>query len=247
VAGWVVPTVSRPDWPQGTDGGWSSATWIGLGGAPKPGSVPPLPDVVAVGITQDVDSDGEASYGAWAEWLYELEAGGKSAQRTQSGPGSGSPGGYLPSPLAMSIGGFDIAPGDAIYAQIVFYLWSDPDDPMVGTVYAVVYLANGSNGQQAGLMLGMPGPASELCNTAQWIMDCPGRGFPASSLPAFTPVNFAFGFACPGTPEDRGPDAVLLGPGSPGAQTYNITQNGKRLRSVTTATTFPLLQISYTG
>jgi Peptidase A4 family len=126
--------VSPPPRPQGTDGGWSSATWIGLGGAPTPRSEPdsivPLPDVVAVGITQDVNADGEASYEPWAEWFYELETGVPPAQPIQGSHGGGAGGGggdiYLPTPLAVSIGGFNVAPGDGIYASVYFYFWSDP-------------------------------------------------------------------------------------------------------------------------
>jgi hypothetical protein len=115
----------------------------------------------------------------------------------------------------------------------------------------VIYLANQNNGQHAGLLLGLPSPVSIVGNTAEWIMNSPGGGFPASSLAAFTPVTFSFGFACAGTPEDPGPNADILGPGSPGAQTYDIRQTAccshqsrrrlrsRRCRSTTSANSQP--------
>jgi hypothetical protein len=61
---WAIPTVSKPTEPQGVEGGWNSASWIGLDGVLSTGST----DVLQAGIEQRVASNGQASYTAWYEW-----------------------------------------------------------------------------------------------------------------------------------------------------------------------------------
>jgi len=63
VGTWVVPTVSTPPEPQGTEGGWNSSSWVGIDGAYGSN------DVLQAGIQQRVDSQGNASYVAWFEWF----------------------------------------------------------------------------------------------------------------------------------------------------------------------------------
>ena len=65
LAYWTVPTVSKPNDPQGLEGGWNSASWIGIDGA---GSN----DVLQAGIEQRVDANGNATYTAWFEWYCSL-------------------------------------------------------------------------------------------------------------------------------------------------------------------------------
>ncbi len=62
VGTWVVPTVSKPTWPAGIDGGWISSSWIGLGGYTEPKSASPL---LQAGVTHDVDPSGIPNYYAW--------------------------------------------------------------------------------------------------------------------------------------------------------------------------------------
>jgi hypothetical protein len=59
---WVIPTVSKPTEPQGTEGGWNSSSWIGIDGFANN-------DVLQVGIEQKVSAQGVASYIAWVEWF----------------------------------------------------------------------------------------------------------------------------------------------------------------------------------
>ena len=63
VGTWIVPTVSTPPEPQGTEGGWNSSSWVGIDGAYGSN------DVLQAGIQQRVDSQGNASYVAWFEWF----------------------------------------------------------------------------------------------------------------------------------------------------------------------------------
>jgi len=61
VGQWVIPTVSQPSEPQGTEGGWNSSSWVGIDGY---GSN----DVLQAGVEQRFNADGQASYIAWVEW-----------------------------------------------------------------------------------------------------------------------------------------------------------------------------------
>jgi hypothetical protein len=66
---WVIPTVSKPTEAQGLEGGWNSASWVGLDGDSLVGST----DVLQAGIEQRVSSGGTASYTAWYEWFCGLQ------------------------------------------------------------------------------------------------------------------------------------------------------------------------------
>jgi hypothetical protein len=56
LAMWEIPTVSKPNVPAGTDKGWDSSSWIGLGGADGSGYL------LQAGVQQSVDANGNASY-----------------------------------------------------------------------------------------------------------------------------------------------------------------------------------------
>jgi hypothetical protein len=62
VGSWIIPTVSVPPEPQGTEGGWNSSSWVGIDGMYVSN------DVLQAGIQQYVSADGVASYVAWYEW-----------------------------------------------------------------------------------------------------------------------------------------------------------------------------------
>jgi hypothetical protein len=62
VGSWQVPTVSVPPQPQGLEGGFNSASWIGIDGAYGSN------DVLQAGVEQRVTVEGKASYVAWFEW-----------------------------------------------------------------------------------------------------------------------------------------------------------------------------------
>ncbi len=66
---WVIPTVSKPTEAQGQEGGWNSASWVGIDGDSLVGST----DVLQAGIEQRVSSDGSASYTAWYEWFCDFQ------------------------------------------------------------------------------------------------------------------------------------------------------------------------------
>jgi hypothetical protein len=60
---WRVPSVSKPTTPQGTEGGWSSSSWVGIDGFITSN------DVLQAGIRQNVSSEGTPSYYPWFEWF----------------------------------------------------------------------------------------------------------------------------------------------------------------------------------
>ena len=97
IGSWVVPTVSQPDEPQGTDeDGWDSSSWVGIDGAD--GSS----DVLQAGVRQRVDSDGNASYSTWYEWF---------APHVSGSPDYVDP---------ITIDNLDVQPGDTMWASIQY-------------------------------------------------------------------------------------------------------------------------------
>ena len=63
VGTWVIPSVSKPSEPQGSEGGWHCSSWVGLDGAYG------TDDVLQAGIDQSVDSIGLTDCFAWFEWF----------------------------------------------------------------------------------------------------------------------------------------------------------------------------------
>jgi hypothetical protein len=59
---WVIPTVSKPSEPQGSEGGWNSSSWVGIDGFNSN-------DVLQAGVQQRVTAAGAAEYVAWYEWF----------------------------------------------------------------------------------------------------------------------------------------------------------------------------------
>jgi hypothetical protein len=66
---WTIPTVSKPTEAQGTEGGWNSASWVGIDGANTNDGKFSSNDVLQAGVEQRVDARGNASYTAWFEWF----------------------------------------------------------------------------------------------------------------------------------------------------------------------------------
>ena len=64
---WIIPTASKPSEAQGTEGGWNSASWVGIDGFNT--NLIQSNDVLQAGIEQRVDAKGNASYVAWYEWF----------------------------------------------------------------------------------------------------------------------------------------------------------------------------------
>lgn len=72
---WTVPTVSKPSEAQGNEGGWKSASWVGMDGFSGTGYKGST-DVLQAGVEQFVSAQGEASYIAWFEWYVPAKAQG---------------------------------------------------------------------------------------------------------------------------------------------------------------------------
>jgi Peptidase A4 family len=96
VGSWVIPAVTEPLQPQGTEGGWNSASWVGIDGAFGSDSV------LQAGVEQWVDGDGSAHYGAWFEWF--------------AAPQSDSP----PYVYQTNIPNFTVRPGQTVYCSVLY-------------------------------------------------------------------------------------------------------------------------------
>jgi Peptidase A4 family len=89
---WVIPAVTEPLQPQGTEGGWNSSSWVGIDGFGSD-------DVLQAGVQQEVDTNGNAHYVAWFEWY--------------APPQSDSPG-YV---FQTNIPNFMVSPGQTVYCS----------------------------------------------------------------------------------------------------------------------------------
>jgi Peptidase A4 family len=162
IGNWVVPSVSKPSEPQGDEGGWNSASWIGIDGFDF---TIDSNDVLQAGIQQKVDATGQASYVAWFEWY---------------APGHPPPA-YI---YTTNFENFPVGPGQNIFCLVVLF----PN--AVGTAIGIILFANETTGQHVSLMLLAPPGAMAQGNTVEWVMEAPDFGEPNSSLPSFTPVVF---------------------------------------------------------
>lgn len=93
---WRVPTVSIPETPAGTDGGWDSSSWVGIDGFYGSN------DVLQAGVQQSVAGDGSTIYVAWYEWF---------APKVDGSPG------YI---YQSNIANMEIQPGDEVFAGIYY-------------------------------------------------------------------------------------------------------------------------------
>ena len=93
---WRIPTVSKPAEAQGTEGGWNSASWIGIDGFFDSN------DVLQAGIEQRVNAQGQASYTAWYEWF---------APQQPNSPG------YI---WQTNITNFPVSPGQQVYCSVQY-------------------------------------------------------------------------------------------------------------------------------
>ncbi|MBB2890638.1 G1 family glutamic endopeptidase [Flexivirga oryzae] len=89
---WRVPTVSIPETPAGTDGGWDSSSWVGIDGTYGSN------DVLQAGVQQSVARNGSTTYVAWYEWY---------APKVQGSPG------YI---YQTNIDNMEVQPGDEVFA-----------------------------------------------------------------------------------------------------------------------------------
>jgi len=103
---WIIPTVSKPSEPQGTEGGWNSSSWLGLD------AFEVSDDVLQAGIQQYVSASGVATYVAWYEWY---------APATPTSPG------YI---YQTNIGNFPVSPGQQVYCSVQYN-----SNKTAGTIY----------------------------------------------------------------------------------------------------------------
>jgi hypothetical protein len=168
VAGlWFIPTVSKPPEPPGQEGGWNSASWIGIDGFLISN------DVLQAGVQQKVNNNGQASYVAWWEWFVPVPPGDPN---------------QFPYINQTNITNFLVSPGDKIYCSVGY---------VRNNTAGQLYLANYTTGQFFSHIAAPPNGANFNASTIEWIMEAPDTGLPVSSLPRFTPVNFfqAFGWS----------------------------------------------------
>ena len=215
---WTIPTVSQPSEPQGTGGGWDSSSWVGMDGYSV--SI----DVVQAGVEQSVNSAGEASYVAWVEWWV-------------------PPPTNLPEGTPVDANGYPEAwvnPKNGKYQYI--YQSNIPNFPVTAgqtVTCSILYngnhtaaqisFANETTGQQFQVNFNPPPGANFNGTTAEWIMEAPNFGWPKSSLPKFTPLNFTDAFA------------TTAGCASAGIPTngdiLNLTANGKQITATSVTST----------
>lgn len=180
---WTVPSVSIPKEPAGmATGDWESASWIGIDGF---GTVDVVSnDVLQVGIEQDVNQNGQASYSAWFEWY--------TSSDLPNQPSYVEP---------ITIQNFPVSAGHVISATVQY----------VSGIRGVVSIANETTGRHFSWMLRPPPGATFAGNSVEWIMECPGGGEMFYSIPKFTPVEFTNAIYC-GSAIDANlnPDAIEL-------------------------------------
>lgn len=166
---WKIPTVSKPAEPQGTEGGWNSASWLGIDGMMISN------DVLQAGIEQKVDGNGNASYFAWYEWYVQDD-------------GSGLPG-YI---YETAIPNFPVQPGDEIFCFCYY------NGHISGNIIMTNNTNNShfSITLAPPAAPGKPSPANFNGSSIEWIMEAPDGGEDKSSLPKFTPVTFTNCSAC---------------------------------------------------
>ncbi len=163
---WTIPTVSKPREPQGTEGGWNSASWVGIDGWND--SIVSSNDVVQAGIEQKVDAQGNTSYVAWYEWF--------APQQPNSPP-------YI---WQTNIPNMPVKPGQSVSCAVMY----------VGTTAVNLAFTNNTTGVHFSITLAPPPGANFNGKTCEWVMEAPDTGEPVSALPRFTPVVFTAAIGC---------------------------------------------------
>jgi Peptidase A4 family len=239
---WVIPKVSPSGEPRGSEGGWNSASWVGINGTYD------TDDSLQAGVEQRVDASGNSSYVAWCEWF------------AIDHPNSPR---YI---FQTNISNFAVSPGDTVYCSVQY---AGPMAPSTGPgsrlgyqapfnhqqrvddldavehiheLYhpdttgrqenalaasagwtGVVRFVNAATGQHFSLTLEPPPGASFGGKSAEWIMEAPDGDEPTSCLPKFSPVRFTPAICCGAS---KISDPV-------NGNTWNITRRGQMMTSVT--------------
>jgi Peptidase A4 family len=165
---WTIPVVSKPNEPQGNEGGWNSSSWVGIDGMVGSNGVLTSNDVLQAGIEQKVSASGVSSYVAWYEWY--------------APPVPGSP----PYIYQINITNFPVQPGNIVYCFVRY----------INNTAGYISFANETTGQTFSITLAPPPGASFNGGSCEWIMEAPDGGEPTSSLPSFTPLVFTGSMAC---------------------------------------------------
>ena len=154
-------------------------------------------DVLQAGVEQRVSASGVASYVAWFEWF--------------APPQPASP----PYIFQTNITNFPVRPGDTVFCSVQY---------VSGHTAGDVFFANFTTGQRFSITLAPPPLATFSGISAEWIMEAPDGGVPASSLPTFSPVVFTDAFCC---------DANQMTGNPAVGDIWNVVGFGKTLTSVT--------------
>jgi hypothetical protein len=218
---WVIPTVSQPNEPQGTNKnfpGWWSSSWIGIDGLFQDTGN----GLLQAGVEQTVDATGSGRppYYAWFEWWVES-------------PPPGSPQYVNVTPITN----FPVEPGQTVVVGVQ-YLGS----PTFNAGY--ITFGNVTTGKYITPMTLAPPPTANLVGgCVEWIMEDPGGGYPGFALPKFTPVNFSNACGCSPNGPTTSPSEVLTNP-----QAGNILGITNGSATVATASVGSgTVSIEYTG
>jgi hypothetical protein len=182
LAFWNVPTISQPTEAQGSEGGWDSSSWAGIDGWTSN-------DLLQAGVQQYLSGPGaKPQYIAWYQWWIApptnppagpLDANGYPEAWVNSRNGTFQ---YI---YQTNYKNFDVTAGDAVMTAIVYR------ENAAGTVQ----FSNITTGQTSILNLKLPPTVQFAANNAEWIMELPNGGWPNTSLPKFTPIQFGEAFA----------------------------------------------------
>jgi Peptidase A4 family len=165
---WQIPAVSIPvGQPQGTEGGWNSASWVGIDGWND--GLESSNDVLQAGVEQKVDAAGNTTYFSFFEWF------------TEEPPGTPNLPNYIYE-VATSVA---VNPGDMVFALIQYL---GPFGPL--GLLGMTLFFNMSTNQAFAVFLIPPPNANANGRMIEWIMEAPDGGVPNSALPQFTPVVF---------------------------------------------------------
>jgi hypothetical protein len=132
-------------------------------------------DVLQAGIQQAVDASGNTTYIPWFEWWV-----------------ANAPAGAPYFVNQTNISNFSAVPGQVV-SCFVSYIWDN--------TWGHIVFTNQTSNSYIAIWLVPPPGASFDGQSAEWIMEAPNGGTPATELPKFTPVVFTDAFACGGVAE----------------------------------------------
>jgi hypothetical protein len=217
---WFVPTISQPTEAQGQDGGWDSSSWGGIDGWTSG-------DLLQAGVQQHLPGPGATpQYVVWYQWWI--------APPTNPPPGPVDQNGYplawlkkYPYMYQVNIKNFPVTAGHQVSCSIVYR------ENAAGTVQ----MANWTIGANFIINLKPPPTVQFAANSAEWIMEAPNGGWPNTSLPKFTQIQFGNAFAT----IPNCPSAGLPGNGT----ILNMVENGIPVASASANDTE--VTINFTG